>query len=43
MITTFYNVFIFIFAALLLREPINFIKSISIVLAVVGVYLITFL
>lgn len=37
------NIFIFIFAALLLKEPINFIKSISIVLAVVGVYLITFL
>ncbi len=36
------NIFIFIFAAIILKEPLNLIKSISIILAVAGVFLITF-
>jgi len=36
------NVFIFIFAALFLKEPLNTIKCLSIALAVIGVLLITF-
>jgi len=36
------NIFIFIFAALLLREPINLQRTIGIVLAVVGAFLVTF-
>ncbi len=36
------NIFIFIFAALFLREPLNIIKCVSIALAVIGVLLITF-
>ncbi len=36
------NIFIFILAAIFLKEPLNIIKSVSIVLAVIGVLLITF-
>ena len=36
------NIFIFIFAALFLKEPLNAIRIISIILAVAGVLLITF-
>ncbi|HHI02693.1 MAG: hypothetical protein DRP51_11175 [Candidatus Zixiibacteriota bacterium] len=36
------NIFIFIFAALFLKEPLNIIKCISIALAVIGILLITF-
>ncbi len=36
------NIFIFIFAAFFLKEPLNTIKCVSIALAVIGVLLITF-
>jgi len=36
------NIFVFLFAALLLREPINLQRALAIVLGVAGVYLVTF-
>ncbi len=36
------NIFIFIFAAIFLKEPLNLIKIVCIILAIIGVLLITF-